>query len=137
MARFTLSRRWIYTLDALVLLATAGIVAVALTANGERYDAACSKTGDQFAVTVADDQFSKTQVAMQRCDTLRVTNNGSEDLHLALGLHEQHIVYPGYAETTIAPGESLTFVARKPGRYQMHDHLRDVAKTTLLIRERD
>lgn len=129
-------RTLIYTLDALVLVLTIGVVALAMR-GGETYDKVCTKTAQQYDIEVAADRFAKTMVAMQRCDTMRVHNAGPDDLHLAIGKHEKHLVYPGYTEQTIRPGESLTFVARQTGRYQMHDHLRDIAVTTLLIRERD
>jgi hypothetical protein len=68
------------------------------------------------------------------CDTVIVVNRGNDYHQPALGSHPNHFEYPGYeAEVLIAPGESFSVQIVHPGRFLIHDHLKESIRGWIIV----
>lgn len=129
-------RYWLYAVDALILLVAVGLVIFGLQQSRKDDTAACTKPGKTHDVTVINETFSKARLDLTRCDTLRITNHDERTFEFAFGVHDKHIAYPGFTQSTVGPHETLTIRVTQAGEYHMHDHLRDRASIDLVIREK-
>lgn len=82
----------------------------------------CSKPGDVRQLVIENNQFKPESLTVDRCDQVQITNKDSRVRLPALGEHDSHAAYPGFAEKVLGQGQSNTFVASKTGTYHIHDH---------------
>jgi hypothetical protein len=93
----------------------------------------CKDVGAVHVVKVHDDVFTPDHMQLKHCDVLKLVNAGQEEYVLAFGIHERHVEYPGFSMQSLKPNEFLEIDTIKPGRFVMHDHLRDKARLSLDI----
>jgi|GEM_PF-2610100 len=104
--------------------------AIVLQADGD-----CARTGKTITVNLGDNGFDKRDLSASLCDVLQVTNTSKEAEHVAIGPHEKHVIYPGYAEKTMQPGATTTIVLRTAGDFEVHDHYHDEHAAEITIRK--
>lgn len=120
-----------------------GFVAVVLIIGGMWYSIGhgkdnqdCRVPGREHQVTVRDDAFQPTRLTVERCDTIKISNFGSQDYEFAFGEHDHHTSYPGFTNMqSLQPNQYFEIDAVKAGNYTLHDHLRDKAHLQLDIKE--
>jgi hypothetical protein len=95
----------------------------------------CQQSGRTWQVTIHDDIFAPTSLAIKRCDRVTVTNTGHNAYRLMFGNSVQDIPYPGFNGKFVAPGQQLVLDARKAGDYPLHEHLHDKATLQIKISE--
>jgi hypothetical protein len=128
--------RWIHVLDGFIAVAIIGLVAYFVWSSNVPHLTAqggCSRYGQQHTAIITNGAFAPGSMTLAQCDQLKVTNKDNADYELAFGPHENHIEYPGFEETVLKTGESITINAVKAGTFPLHDHIRDKAVLTLTI----
>lgn len=123
-------------LDVVVILATVILVSLGLwfgIVKNNESKLVCKTVGSVHELTLKNDAFSPNRLTVTRCDTIRVVNMGTETYHLAFGVHDSHVNYPGFSMQMLRPSEFFVLDAVQAGTYTMHDHLRDKARVTLII----
>ena len=93
----------------------------------------CSKIGETHRLTLLSGQFDKSELTVNQCDQVTISNQDNLSYELFFGSRSNHMTYPGYYPATLQPNQSLVLTAKKPGDFEMHDHLRDSARITLHI----
>lgn len=125
-------------MDALVVVMTVTLVGAGVWYKAHTRTASqngCTAPGAQHKLTVANNTFSSTKLEVKRCATIMIVNMGSEDYELAFGVHQQHVFYPGFSMQLLRPHEYFMLDAVRSGRYNLHDHLRDKASVSLIIKD--
>lgn len=89
--------------------------------------------GRSHLITFTSNGASPSSLRLARCDEVVVINSLDRKMITALGPHAHHVTYPGFAETSLAPGETYRFQAALVGTYPLHDHDDDSLVTTLII----
>lgn len=84
-------------------------------------------------VTFSQSGVAPNSLTIDRCDEVIVVNSLGRKMITALGPHTHHATYPGFTETSLAPGEVHRFQAALAGTYPLHDHDDDSLVTTLII----
>jgi hypothetical protein len=97
---------------------------------------ACSaNTNHRYKLTVGDTSITPDSLTAQRCDTVTVVNASKQNVIPALGPHEHHIVYPGFEEHVLTPGQSYTFRLSRAGTISLHDHDDESLRATITVKE--
>lgn len=130
-----LNWHWLYIIDAVFLLVAVCLVIFGLQAGDKKDTATCGAPGRTHEIRVENETFSPKSLEIARCDTLRITNQDERTFQFAFGIHDKHIDYPGFTESTVGPRETISIHAVQAGEYHMHDHLRDRASIDLVIRD--
>lgn len=117
---------------AAILIATG----IWMTIRPDTSQAVCQTPGREHQVKlVAADAFEPEALTVQRCDTVKVLNQGVAEYELVFGTRDNHASYPGFTRQVLRPNEFFVLDAVRAGEYALHDHLRDNARLQLTIRE--
>lgn len=116
----------------LALAATTVGLSVKLASSKEA-SVSCSTPGQERIIIMSDDTFSPTTITADQCDRVVLLNQDTQDYRPAMGVHSEHVEYPGFLVSTVPAGEGVSFIASQAGHYQLHDHLRDIAHANLTI----
>jgi hypothetical protein len=130
-----MTRRQVYLVDGLIVLAVLGSIFWVVGRGGKPAGYGCQQTGQQRLVTLSDDNFSPDQLALQRCDSLVISNHSKLAYNLNFGKRQQHIQYPGFSAKTLLPDERQTIRMYGAGNFVLHDHFRDNAQLHLKIND--
>lgn len=93
----------------------------------------CRATARSYQLTIRDDSFSRSPIALNLCDSVTITNLGRESYLLTFGKYNTHQDYPGFTPQVQAQNESITFDALEQGNFTLHDHVRDRATLSITI----
>ena len=96
-------------------------------------DKTCTGTITSASVLIRAGKFFPDNLTVNRCTYVEIFNYEKGESLPALGEHDDHIHYPGFVETVLAPGKYYVFQATKPGTYLLHDHLHDATKGVITI----
>lgn len=123
----------------IVLLALAGtIVAIVAsqqnTTEARSTTSACMNKGSLHTATIKDNAFDNPDLIVQRCDRVKIINLDDTARRIALGMHDSHITYPGFQETSLGKDDSYTFTAFRAGHYHIHDHIHDSVEANIEIK---
>jgi plastocyanin len=93
----------------------------------------------ETVIIMRDDSFEPAEITIEKGDTVRFVNEGSEDRWPASNLHPTHRGYPGSdidkcdqedqknklfdSCEGVPPGESYAFTFEEVGEWRFHDHL--------------
>ncbi len=128
--------KWLRVLDMSVAVVTAALVGVGLDYNmrSKAEPLICKTAGENHVIELKDDKFPSERLIVQQCDTITLVNLDQAFYKIAFGIHDAHIDYPGYTPLVISYNDSIKLDAVQAGTFLLHDHLRDHAKTELVIR---
>lgn len=125
-------------IDIVVFALTVVLVAFGVWSMQTRQSAnagPCAKPGQEHQLTLNGDAFSVSELKLNQCDTIKIANlDPVLSYQIAFGVHERHVVYPGFSELVLRPNEFITVDAVQAGDYRIHDHIRDKAAVNLEIR---
>jgi hypothetical protein len=94
----------------------------------------CGVPGREHQVTVQNDTFQPAQLDVSLCDTIKISNLGTQEYDFAFGTHDKHVSYPGFTNMqSLQPNQYFEIDAIKTGDYTLHDHLRDQAHLRITI----
>lgn len=120
-----------------------GVVTIATVGFGivqwqsEKAEALCQKPGVQHEVIIKDGAFQQLQLVLRQCDIITVVSQDKALYQLAFGTKGSHMGYPGYTEQLLGYNESLSIDAFEAGTFEVHDHLADKARITLVIQPKE
>jgi hypothetical protein len=136
MSQDVIRRRGLRALDVMVAIVTVALLGVGLNHNlrsgAEPFP--CKAIGENHTVNLKDDKFSSERLKVKQCDTITIVNLDNAFYKIAFGVHDQHVDYPGYTPFVISQNDSIKIDAIETGTFLLHDHLRDHAKTELVIK---
>lgn len=93
----------------------------------------CNVKGETHIIIMTAKTFEPAKVSVKRCDTVVFVNRSKNLYKPALGKHEEHILYTGFSEKVLGPGEKNSFVAHTKGTLEFHEHLQDALEGELII----
>lgn len=93
----------------------------------------CKSTLETHRVIVTKDKFNPAKVEAKQCDQLTFINQDKVSHKIAFGEHSNHLVYPGFRELVLRPGQVNTFTLVAYGSFQFHDHFNDDLKGLLVV----
>ncbi len=90
---------------------------------------------DQASLVIVynDGGFDETSYTVGSGQTVRVENKSGKEFYFTTGDHHNHDTSSPLSLGTIAPGESSSFVAPKPGSYNFHNHDNDDQAGMLIV----
>ncbi len=84
-------------------------------------------------IIITHDGFDPKTIQAKVCDMVVFVNKDTMGHQPAFGKHPVHLLYPGYTEQFLAPGESSTAILTAFGNYTFHDHMKEESEGTISI----
>lgn len=95
----------------------------------------CAEPKNIQTVAIDDQGFTPKKITAQVCDRIMFENTGKRYHEPAFGPHPNHLLYPGFSEKVLAPGQKETLLLKAFGTFELHNHLNEELEAELVVNE--
>ena len=87
-----------------------------------------------YDISYTNSCYSPANVTIKKNDTVKFTNNSTNNMEPASNNHPDHLLYSEFdANNNIAPGGTYSFTFTKTGSWGYHDHSKPSCKGTITV----
>lgn len=101
---------------------------------GEKHTQTISDSEASVVITYTNEGFENAVYTVNSGETVRVANKSKIEMYFTTGNHHNHDINSPLSLGVIAPGESSSFVAPKPGKYGFHNHENEHQAGELIVK---